>query len=438
MSRPHDMDKTDNIGDGDANGDGNNNDPSSQTKKKPTFLRNNFESYLSLKNNQTSNNKNKKKEEGSKNQEEWNHFITPLDPTREPPLPLKLDDNDVSSAKLNTAPSLFSDLERSQTVDRFANIFMERIGNVMSSGKLSQAWQSSSSSGGYSSTFSWLLTDYSSDANNTNSENQSKRINSEDYAAERRLMKPHLTPMLWGSSCVFLSLFSMRVGRWYQGRYVPRTLRSSNKTSHVSSQGPTNNNVKSLQDIRHSKQHPPTYTTQNNSKSPFQKELQNSLMSSLNTLPVDMALSMLFGISATIFLTRPHYLMKDLSDTPLLEGRSVLAEELCVPFCEEMTKVNDQVHTYITPYNNVRDETMGVERRQVMPYSDLWKDENLGGFESLRAIRDFCSNCQEREKVAKKKTIDDDFDAGDVSEQELMEMTISSDLFCDDGADNVE
>jgi hypothetical protein len=34
----------------------------------------------------------------------------------------------------------------------------------------------------------------------------------------------------------------------------------------------------------------------------------------------------------------------------------------------------------------------------VVPYSELWKDENLGGYGSLRAVRDFVANCREREE----------------------------------------
>lgn len=416
MSQPHGTDKMENDGISDGDGE-------QQTKKKPTFMSNNFENYLNMKNQSSD----KKKEDRSTQDDgQWNHFTTPLDPTREPPSSLIDKDSERSKYSIMT-PSFFSDLERSQTVDRFANIIMERIGGVMSSGKLSKAWQSSG--GGGSSTFSWLLTDYSSEANSTN-QDQSKKINPDDYAAERTMIKPHLTPMLWGSSCVVLSLFSMRVGRWYQGRYVGRTLsRNKSQTSHMnSSSKPTSNNMKSIQDIRRSVPHESYSSHSTSNQSPFRKELTNSLMSSLNTLPVDLALSMLFGISTTVFLTRPHYLMKDLASTPLLEGKSVLAEELCVPFREEMKNVNGQVHIYTSPYNNGNTDT-SVERRHAMPYSDLWKDENLGEFDSLRAIRDFVSNCHEREKVAK-KMIDDD--AGDASEQELMEMKISPDLFSGD------
>lgn len=356
-------------------------------KGRPIFLSNNFENYLKMrginKEDENHDNEQQNHDDTQENERQWNHFTSPFNNPTQP----KLDNKNKATTSKHS--SVFSDMERSQTVDRFANILMERMGNVMSSGKLAQAWQSSGdgNGGNSGSIFSLLLTDYSPDASQ-NQESQS--INSNDYNAERKMIKPHLTPMIWGSSVMFVTLFSMRLGRWYQGRHVVgRTL--SNRAS--SSNQRTTNNAKSLQDARHTKQ---GQNYNNNSDSPFnpRNELKKELMSSLNTLPVDMALSMLTGISTTVFLTRPHYLMKDFSNAPLLEGKSVLAEELCLPFRKEMDNVNGMFHTY-TPYTNANKD-MPVQR-QVVPYSELWKDENLGEFDSLRSIRDFVVNCHERE-----------------------------------------
>ena len=113
---------------------------------------------------------------------------------------------------------------------------------------------------------------------------------------------------------------------------------------------------------------------------------------------------MLTTISTTIFLTRPHYLMRDFAKSPIVEGKSVLAEELCRPFSEEMKNINSRAYTY-TPYYNDgnKDGKNARQQRRVVPYSELWKDENLGEFDSLRAIRDFVVNCHERERRAKEE-----------------------------------
>ena len=112
-------------------------------------------------------------------------------------------------------------------------------------------------------------------------------------------------------------------------------------------------------------------------------------------------------------------LMKDASDAPLLEGKSILAEELCVPFGMEMESVNRTPHVYAAGGDGVD----GVSQKLVAPYSDLWKDENLQDFDSLRAVRDFVVSCREREKIARRTVADRD--TGEMSEQELMEVKIA-------------
>ena len=102
---------------------------------------------------------------------------------------------------------------------------------------------------------------------------------------------------------------------------------------------------------------------------------------------MDIAISILVGMSTTIYLTRPAILLQDLSRSPLLPGKSVLSEELCEPFTKEMQKINEGFHTY-----SVGDD----KQKNVVSYSEIWRDENLGEFDSLRAVRDFVINCNKR------------------------------------------
>ena len=92
--------------------------------------------------------------------------------------------------------------------------------------------------------------------------------------------------------------------------------------------------------------------------------------------------------------------MKDFSNAPLLEGKSVLSDELCGPFRREMDKLNGMYHTYKT-YNTTNSNNGSSSQKQVISYKELWRDENLGDFESLRAIRSFVDNCHMREDAAK-------------------------------------
>ncbi|KAL9184980.1 hypothetical protein ACHAXT_002757 [Thalassiosira profunda] len=363
---------------------GNNSDGSRDgvgAPKKPIFLSNNFDEYRRMRAEAAIKRRHEQAKEQNASDDGWNHFTGPLRPTR--PSLDEIGQAD-QSGRTGRAKSSFSDLERSQTVDRFGSIFMERIGAAMSSGKLSRAWQDSD---GGSST--------------------------EDYSAERRLIEPHLTPVIWGSSCVVITLLSLRLGRWYQGRNAVSAGISRPTQRSVASNRTSNSNIKSLQDARHARQQ----------QSPFnpREEMANELQSNLVTLPVDASISLLVGISTTLFLTRPHYLMNDVAKAPLMSGRSALAEELCLPFREEMRVVNEQFHTYTPKHDNATGDGGVEERRVAIPYSDIWEEENVGKFDSLRAVRDFVTNCQKRQRVAKQIVEDD---GRELSEQELLDVPI--------------
>jgi len=153
------MDSTDEGDDSTANDGDNTSTSSDQSKKKKSILLSNrFEEYFNIKNNEDDGNTKSSKTNNidhnntssysSSPQENhdtgiWNHFTTPLNPSRE--LPSQHDDDRNKTSYFYT-PSIFSDLERTQAV--FANIFMERTGNVMSSGKLSAAWKDSNDNDG--------------------------------------------------------------------------------------------------------------------------------------------------------------------------------------------------------------------------------------------------------------------------------------------------
>ena len=343
--------------------------------------------------------------QSSKNDDDsWNHFITPLKPIMSPAATITSEEtmNTIKEEETTTTQtqkkqkSMFSDLERTQTIDRFGHIFMNQMGNVMSSGKLTSAWGSNGNDDGRksqrssTSMFSWLFVDYSPNAIKKQQQHDEEReiVNPNDYAAERRMITPHLTPFVWGTSCVVVTLASIRLGRWYQGRMIGRAATSSSSSSSLYNRSNRTTSAierNRLHDLRSNKS-TQGYGQYNdnmnmgNHPSSYQK---NALLSNLSTLPVDLAISLLVGISTSIFLTRPEDLLQDVSKAPLLPGKSVLREELCVPFTQEMDIINRGYHTY----------TGADEKKQIVSFQDIWKDENIGDFATLKAIRDFVANC---------------------------------------------
>eukprot|EP00573_Skeletonema_grethae_P000477 CAMPEP_0201687682 /NCGR_PEP_ID=MMETSP0578-20130828/1633_1 /ASSEMBLY_ACC=CAM_ASM_000663 /TAXON_ID=267565 /ORGANISM="Skeletonema grethea, Strain CCMP 1804" /LENGTH=435 /DNA_ID=CAMNT_0048171853 /DNA_START=108 /DNA_END=1415 /DNA_ORIENTATION=- len=351
--------------------------------------------------------------------ENWNHFLTPLKPISSPTPSSSSSSSSSSNGRSQTnstitkeetkQKSVFSDLERTQTIDRFGHIFMNQMGNVMTSGKLTSAWGggSNTSNSSSSSMFSWLFVDYSPKATKqgetTTSSSQTAIINPNDYAAERRMITPHLTPFVWGTTYVAVTLVSMRLGRWYQGRSLGGAAASSsshhNRSIHTTTTSAAAMERNRLQDLRSSKPsqsygHYGDNLNMGNHPSSYQNQ-KNALLSNLSTLPVDLAISLLVGISTSIFLTRPEDLLEDAAKAPLLPGKSVLREELCPSFTREMERINQGYHTYTTSSRN------GVDEKQVVSFQDLWKDENIGDFASMKAIRDFVANCHRAESADK-------------------------------------
>ena len=264
-----------------------------------------------------------------------------------------------STSSSSSSSSTITNYERSKTFDRFANIFMERMGEVMSSGKLSQAWRRSCEGGG-----------------------DGAHNGSSSYALERDMVKPHITPIVWGSSCVLVTLFSMRCGRWYQQQQLRSLWRTSSGGTMTGVSTTTTSTMRQrhpslLDDVRVSGMK----SRQNNFNNTGSGTTSGGSTIIDMTIPVDISLSLLFGISTTIFLSDKQRLLHDFAHAPLVEGRSVLAEELCMPFQKEIME------------NNKDDDATITSSEELFQH-----DENLGDFDSLRAIRDFVIHCHMREK----------------------------------------
>jgi len=169
-------------------------------------------------------------------------------------------------------------------------------------------------------------------------------------SAEKQLLQSHLTTIYWGAGCALLSLLSFRTSR-YTGPIYWRSL--YNRVNLFSR---------------------PSFSSTSISTNP-----QNIKIEPLSSSPLDgsisilsdVLISMMIGCSTTLFLLDKDKLKDDLAQIPLVQGNSVIADELCPEFIDEYEKIPPSF------WNT-------IDRKQGDRYS------------SLVSIREFILNCQIR------------------------------------------
>ena len=109
------------------------------------------------------------------------------------------------------------------------------------------------------------------------------------------------------------------------------------------------------------------YQFDNLQKSKTRKEK----LSDATSIPTDILLSMIVGVSSALFLTDEEKIKDDLSQMPLVQGRSLVSEELCTDFIKEYRKISPQ----------------------------MWTSKEANGSSSMQAIKSFVNNCQKRETL---------------------------------------
>lgn len=102
-----------------------------------------------------------------------------------------------------------------------------------------------------------------------------------------------------------------------------------------------------------------------------QSKSQKEKLSEASSIPVDIFLSLIVGASAALFLTDDVKMKDDLARMPLVQGRSLISEELCFDFIKEHDKIPAQV----------------------------WTSKEAIESSSMQAIRTFVHNCQKRESL---------------------------------------
>ena len=182
--------------------------------------------------------------------------------------------------------------------------------------------------------------------------------NAEQYSEELSLLQPHFTPILWGVGCSVLSFAAFRLSG------AVRISRSSSSAG-----GYTFSRLPSPLDAR-------GRGGGGGGGAANEAEAKSRLLGRMLSIPVDIALSFLIGCSATIFLAETDKLQKDVSTIPLVKGRSLVADELCVDFTREY---------------------------QIWPRS-MWDNSKMTEetHPSLGAIQSFVENCKRRREVEAK------------------------------------
>eukprot|EP01083_Nonionella_stella_P073529 198928_1 len=159
--------------------------------------------------------------------------------------------------------------------------------------------------------------------------------NAAEYKEELQLIKPHFKPFIWGIGTAITLFASFRLSKF------TGALRLQQKGGYVF------DNLK-----------------RNQSKT--------EQLSGLSSLPIDLFLSFLAGFSASLFLIDERKLQQDLSQAPLVKGRSLLADELCADFTKEFKEIP----------------------------KEFWKkralNESSNKGDSIDNIKAFVHNCQKR------------------------------------------
>ena len=147
-------------------------------------------------------------------------------------------------------------------------------------------------------------------------------------------IKPHYKPLIWGVGTAITLFATFRVSKYVS---IARTR----------------------------KQIGYTFEKIQNQKS------QEEKLGDLASVPVDMILSLLVGLSASLFLTDDEKLKKDFSKTPLVKGRSLIAEEFCDDYRKEFQKISPPI----------------LKSKEAVESS------------SMRAIQNFVHNCEQRNSI---------------------------------------
>jgi len=223
----------------------------------------------------------------------------------------------------HSRPNPVSPTEASDALNSFFNVFQDTLSAASSDNRHKAAWRGP---------------------------------NASHYSSELQLLKPHYAPFLWGVGSAAVSFLAFRIGGTVQFRRAAGGVGGGGfKLSKVGSSSSSTSGRR------------PTGMAAANDA-----EAKSQLAGRILSIPVDLSLSLLIGCSTTIFLTDVDKLRTDMSVIPLVEGRSLVSDDLCGDFTKEYKK-------------------------RPQSFWDGWDGVNAEEQPSLNAIRAFVLNCKKRE-----------------------------------------
>lgn len=175
-----------------------------------------------------------------------------------------------------------------------------------------------------------------------------------EYASEKAVISRSYQPVIWGVYSACLCFITFRVSGSKNFQQFRQSLLSGGRPPARKPEAPAQ----------------PAQPQQWKSFSERQMDANRDLLDSATSLPTDLLLSCMLGISVTALTTRPAVLRHNIESSPLLPGKSLLSKHLC----PDMSKLHDRVG------------------------SDLWKNED----ETLRSLRTFVLNCRKRQQLEHK------------------------------------
>mmetsp|Transcript_18400 Transcript_18400/g.25941 ORF Transcript_18400/g.25941 Transcript_18400/m.25941 type:complete len:229 (+) Transcript_18400:104-790(+) len=147
-----------------------------------------------------------------------------------------------------------------------------------------------------------------------------KGRHAQDYCHEKELVNKMAQPIVWGLSSGVICFIAFRVGNSRLAQY----LQTGGRTTPFKKRStPGNREWKSSMER--------------------QQEKKADELRKAASVPIDFALSVLIGLSATGILYEPDKLQKDFSSIPLLPGRSVASEILCKDISNAFDKLSPNV-----------------------------------------------------------------------------------------------
>ena len=181
----------------------------------------------------------------------------------------------------------------------------------------------------------------------------SSRWNEPSYQTERALMRPHLEPFVSGilTTCVIFTSFRVSGSRWFR-RIQEKYFATSRSSKASSPHTPSNQSTSS-----HS-----------NWKSHLERQAEARAEASreLSDLPLDLAVSLLCGMSATLYWFDPTALQQDLVRAPLVPGHSLFYDHAC-PSYEALASDDDELLREILESCRTRDRVIAKRRENGVP-----------------------------------------------------------------------